>query len=81
MQKIVNIISLLSGLVSLGVFAGGTYLYLNKDVLVEQAREKITEEITDTITNSLPSIVDKAMPEIPKFPELPKETGPVIFGN
>jgi hypothetical protein len=81
MQNLVNIISLLSGLVSLGVFAGSTYLYFNKDVLVEQAREKITEEITDTITKSLPAIVDKSMPEIPKFPELPKETGPVIFGN
>ena len=40
MQKVVNVIALLSGLVSLGVVGGTWYLYKNADVMIEQAREK-----------------------------------------
>ena len=38
MQKLVNTIALLSGLVSLSVLGGGAYLYVNKDALIEDAR-------------------------------------------
>ena len=38
MQKLVNVIALLSGLVSLSVVGGGTYLYLNKDALIDQVK-------------------------------------------
>jgi hypothetical protein len=65
MQKLINTIALLSGLVSLGVIGGGTYLYMNKDVMIENARTKVTEEITKTITEALPGIVDSAIPELP----------------
>lgn len=65
MQKLINIVALLSGLVSLGVVGGGTYLYMNKDVMLENARTKVTEEITKTITEALPGIVDSAIPELP----------------
>jgi hypothetical protein len=36
MQKVVNVIALLSGLVSLGVLGGGYYLYANKDAMIEE---------------------------------------------
>ena len=65
MQKLINVVALLSGLVSLGVVGGGTYLYMNKDVMLENARTKVTEEITKTITEALPGIVDSAIPELP----------------
>jgi len=65
MQKIVNVIALLSGLVSLGVVGGGTYLYLNKDAMLEDVRAKATEEITKTITESLPGMIQGAMPKMP----------------
>ena len=75
MQKVINIIALLSGLVSLSVVGGGTYLYLNKDAMIEDARAKATEAITEAITEALPGMIDSAMPEVP---ELPKETGGVL---
>jgi len=65
MQKIVNIVALLSGLVSLGVVGGGTYLYLNKDTLIEDARTKVTKEITKTVTEALPGMIQGAMPKMP----------------
>ena len=75
MQKLVNVVALLSGLVSLSVVSGGAYLYLNKDAMIEDVRVKATEEITKAITEALPGMIDSAMPEVP---ELPKETGGVL---
>ena len=72
MQKIINVIALASGLVSLSVVAGTGYLYLNKDVLVENARENITKAATEAIAGALPSMMDSSMPE------LPSTTGPAI---
>ena len=64
MQKLVNVVALLSGLVSLSVVGGGTYLYLNKDAMIEDVRAKATEEITKAITEALPGMIDSAMPEL-----------------
>ena len=66
MQKLVNVVALLSGLVSLSVVGGGAYLYLNKDAMIEDARAKATEEITKAITEALPGMIDSAMPELPE---------------
>jgi hypothetical protein len=66
MQKLVNVVALLSGLVSLSVVGGGAYLYLNKDAMIEDVRVKATEEITKAITEALPGMIDSAMPELPE---------------
>jgi hypothetical protein len=68
MQKIINGVALLSGLVSLSVLGGGAYLYVQKDTLIEGAREKATAAITEAITEALPSMINSAMPEIPSVP-------------
>ena len=78
MQKVINTIALLSGLVSLSVVGGGYYLYANKDAMIEDIRKKATEQVTKAITEALPGMVDAAMPEIPAPAELPKETGGVL---
>lgn len=78
MQKLINVVALLSGLTSLAVIGGGTYLYLNKDAMIEDVRAKATEEITKAITDALPGLVDAAMPEIP---EIPSATGGAIPGG
>lgn len=71
MQKLINVIALLSGLVSLSVLGGGFYLYKNANVMVEDARKKVIQEITE----SLPKIVEEMMPDVP---EIPSTTGPAI---
>ena len=65
MQKLVNVVALLSGLVSLGVVGGGVYLFLNKDAMIEDVRVKVTTEVTKAVTEALPGMVDSAMPNLP----------------
>ena len=72
MQKLINVIALLSGLTSLSLIAGSGYLLMNKDAMIEDVRTKATEEITKAITEALPGMIDSAIPE------LPSATGHVI---
>jgi hypothetical protein len=85
MQKLVNVVALLSGLVSLGVVGGGAYLFLNKDAMIEDVRVKVTAEVTKAITEALPGMVDSAMPNLPSATgdvmnqtNVPSVTGGVI---
>ena len=78
MQKFINIIALLSGLVSLSVLGGSFYLYKNAGVMIEDVRKQATEQVTKSITEALPGIIDAALPEIPEMPELPNKTGGVV---
>ena len=71
MQKLINVIALLSGIVSLTTVAGAVYLYKNADTMIEDVRGKVIEEVTETI----PKIVKGLMPNVP---ELPKATGDII---
>ena len=80
MQKLINVVALLSGLTSLAVIGGGVYLYKNADVLMEDARKKVTTAAVEAIQSALPSILDSAMPDIPEVtgPAVPTTTGPAI---
>ena len=71
MQKVVNVIALLSGLVSLGVLGGSFYLYKNVNAIVESAKQEAIQEIA----KSLPNIVNEMMPAVPI---VPSTTGPAI---
>jgi|MDTC01.1.fsa_nt_gb hypothetical protein len=62
MQKLVNLIALFSGVVSLSVVAGGAYVYVNKDAMVERAKEKITAAATEAIAGALPDMLGNTAP-------------------
>ena len=51
--------------VSAAVVGGGTWLYLNKDAMIENARGKIAAAATEAISGALPGMLDAAMPELP----------------
>ena len=72
MQKIINLMAVLSFLISGATVAGAWFLYRNADVMIEDAREKVINEIAD----ALPKIVEEMMPDVP---ELPSTTGGVRF--
>jgi hypothetical protein len=78
MQKLINGVALLSGLVSLSVLGGGAYLYVQKDTLIEQSRERVTAAITEAITEALPGMLDAAVPGVPEItgPAVPSPTMP-----
>jgi hypothetical protein len=89
MQKLINVVALLSGLTSLSLIGGSAYLLLNKDALIEQAKSAATKAATEAVAGALPGMLDAAMPElpgatggvIPAAPgasPLPSTTGPAI---
>ena len=64
MQKFINTLAILSFAVSAGVVAGGTYVYLNKDALTEQAKERVTEAVTSAIGDALGGLGGGLTPEV-----------------
>ena len=85
MQKLINVVALLSGLTSLGLIGGSAYLLLNKDALIEQAKSAAAKAATEAVTSALPGMLDAAMPELPEVTggalpaaPVPSKTGPAI---
>ncbi len=75
MQKLINILSVLSFVGVSGIIGGGTFVYLNKDSLIESAKEQVAAAAAEALTGALPGMVDSAMPEMP---EMPQATGGAI---
>ena len=72
MQKVINVIALLSGLTSAALIGGAGYLLMNKDAMIEEARENVANAAVEAISEALPGLIDAAMPDIPEV------TGPAI---
>ena len=72
MQKLINVLALASFAVSAGVVGAGAYVYLNRDALIDQAKDKVAEEIAGV----LPDLVGSLLPT-PELPELPGAGGAV----
>ena len=66
MQKLINVVALLSGLTSLAVIGGSVYVVMNQDAWQERARERLTEAITEGMQDALPGLLDGAVPELPQ---------------
>ena len=66
MQKVINVLAVLSFVGVAGIVGGGAYVYLNKDAMIERAKGRIAEAATEAIAGALPGMLDAAMPEMPK---------------
>ena len=80
MQKLINVIALLSGLTSAALIGGAGYVLINKDALIDQAKRVAAKAATEAVTAALPGMLDAAMPELPEVtgPAVPSTTGPAI---
>ena len=67
-QKVVNLIAVASGAVSLAVVGSGLFIYLQRDQLIN----KVKSQVLESVTGSLPSLVDTKMPQM---------TGPAQAGG
>ena len=65
MQKLINVLELTSFAISAGIVAGGTYVYLEKDNLVESVKENITKEIQGIVGDALVGGLNSGVPEVP----------------
>ena len=75
MQKLINVLALSSFVVSAAIVGGGAYVYLNKDAMIENAKEQVAQAAAEAIAGALPGMLDAAMPE------LPNTTGGVVPGG
>ena len=66
MQKLINVIALLSGLTSAALIGGAGYVLLNKDALIDQAKSAATKAATEAVAGALPGMLDAAMPKMPE---------------
>ena len=77
MQKIINGIALLSGVVSLAVVGTAGYVYIRKDAIIEDIKGKVMESVMPDLGGSLGSIVPDftgGATSVPKSP-IPEGTG------
>jgi len=66
MQKIINVLSILSFVGVSGIIGGGTYAYLQKDALIESVKQQVTKAAIEGVSGALPGMIDSSMPELPK---------------
>ena len=82
MQKLINILALASFGVSSAIVGGSAYVYVNKDALIESAKEAATKAATEAVAGALPGMMEGMMPELPGATggavALPTKTGPAI---
>ena len=83
MQKIVNIIAVASGVVSLAVVGSGLYVYVNRGAIVDGVKSQVME----AVAGSLGSLGGGLTPELPVgtndlSPSAPQtESSPVELGG
>ena len=63
MQKLINVLAVSSAVVSLTVVGIGGYVYVRKDAIIENIKEKALGSLTDGIGDALPGIVDAEIPD------------------
>jgi len=69
MQKLINGLAITSFIVSAGVVSGGVYLYTQKDAIIDNAKEQVTDAIKDMLGAS--QLGSALIGEEPALPQLP----------
>ena len=72
MQKLFNVMSVASFVMSAGMVAGTAVLYSKLPSIIEGYTGKMLESVTGNVTEMLPGQIDEVMPE------LPTTTGPAL---
>ncbi len=82
MQKVINVLAVLSFVGTAGIVGGGTVVYLRRDAIVEQVKENVAKAAAEAIAGALPGMMDSALPELPDTTggalPLPTTTGPAL---
>ena len=65
MQKVINVLAVLSFAGIAGIVGGGSYVYLNKDSIIDNVKGQVAAAATEAIAGALPGMMDAAMPKLP----------------
>ena len=71
-QKLFNVMSVASFVMSVGMVAGSAILYTRIPALTKHYVSELTLEMTKALTKMVPEKIDEVMPE------LPTSTGPAV---
>ena len=72
MRKILDIITIVTGILMLGILGGGFFTY--KYVTSEQFKAKIMNEVLGNVQGLMPDVLEKGLPDLtgPSLPVPPK---------
>ena len=56
MQKVINVLAVLSFAGIAGIVGGGSYVYLNKDSIIENVKGQVAAAATEAIAGALPGM-------------------------
>ena len=65
MQKVINVLAIISFVGTGSIVGAGAFVYFNRDSIIESVKERVTKAATAAITDALPDLLDGAMPESP----------------
>tara|TARA_B100000035_G_scaffold70728_1_gene58057 strand:+ start:1472 stop:1720 length:249 start_codon:yes stop_codon:yes gene_type:complete len=65
MQKVINVLAVLSFLGTATIIGGGTYIFFQRETIVNRIKTQATTAATEAIADALPGLIDAAMPELP----------------
>ena len=60
MQKIVNVVAIASGVVSVAVVGSGLFVFVNRDKLVDNVKS----QVMDAVVGALSPAIDKQLPDV-----------------
>ena len=66
MQKVINALAILSFLGTVSILGGGAWVYLEREALAQNVKEKVTKAATEAIAGALPGMLDAATPKLPE---------------
>ena len=64
MQKIINVLAIASAVVSVTVVGTAGYVYIRKDAIIENIKEKALGSLSSGIGDALPGLVDTSIPDV-----------------
>ena len=73
MQKVFNVLSVASFVMSAGMVAGSVTLYTRIPSITKHYMSELQAELTKMVTDMVPGQIDDVMPELPSATGLPIE--------
>jgi hypothetical protein len=64
MQKIINVLAIASGLVSVAVVASGVFVYVNRDSIVDSIKSQAIEAVTGSLGGGLGGDLPVGAPDL-----------------
>ena len=75
MQKLINILAILSFTGTAGIIGGGATLYFNKDAIIDNVKKQVVDAATEGVKDALPGMMGGAVPPTTGLPVAPPTGG------